>query len=140
MFVKGWLFYRAGEAAPARVEDAPELAADHGRGWWVTRSAWLAFAQREAPAGWSVLPRLAWLAPRKLAGAPGGREESAVAASTAVAPPADPATLVAALTRPHDPLLVAAFEADGAGGYREQSRGFIVPDDWPARAAAFSRL
>ncbi len=137
MFVKGWLFYPAG--AMASVEDAPELAADHGRGWWVTRSAWPAFAQREAAAGWSVLPRLAWLAPRTLTAEPRGREDSVVAASTAVAPPADPATLIAAVVRPHDPVLVAAFEADGAGGYREQSRGFIVPDDWPARAAAFSR-
>jgi len=139
MFVKGWLFYPAGAMAQSRVEDAPELAADHGRGWWVTRSAWPAFAQGEAAAGWSVLPRLAWLAPRRLTGEPSGPEDSAVAASTAVASPADPATLIDTLVRPHDPVLVAAFKADAAGGYREQSRGFIVPDDWPARAAAFSR-
>ncbi|MBV8259809.1 MAG: DUF1853 family protein [Paraburkholderia sp.] len=139
MFVKGWLFYPAGEGAPSRVTDAPELAADHGRGWWVTRSAWPAFAQCEAAAGWSVLPRLAWLAPHWLTDEPSGHEDNAVVASMTVAPPADPATVIAALVRPHAPVLVAAFEADAAGGYREQSRGFIVPDDWPARAAAFSR-
>ncbi|WP_322029819.1 DUF1853 family protein [Paraburkholderia sp. J76] len=130
MFVKGWLFYRAGASAPSRVEDAPELAADHGRGWWVTRSDWPAFAQQQAADGWSVLPRLAWLAPRQL-GAP--------QTSAHVAPPVDADALGAALARPDAPVLVAAFTIDSAGGYREQSRGFIVPDDWPARAAAFSR-
>ncbi len=134
MFVKGWLFYRAGEAAPSRVEDAPELAADHGRGWWVTRSDWPAFARQQAADGWSVLPRLAWLAPRRLAAAPGAAQATASTAS-----PIDPNALVTALARPDDPVLVAAFATDGAGGYREMSRGFIVPDDWPARAAAFSR-
>ncbi|MCP3709357.1 DUF1853 family protein [Paraburkholderia sp. CNPSo 3274] len=129
MFVKGWLFYRAGKAAPSRVEDAPELAADHGRGWWVMRSDWPAFAQQQAADGWNVLPRLAWLAPRRLAAAPG----------TAVAAPVDPNALLDALARPDDPVLVAAFSADSTGGYRELSRGFIVPDDWPARAAAFAR-
>ncbi|MCP3722879.1 DUF1853 family protein [Paraburkholderia sp. CNPSo 3272] len=123
MFVKGWLFYRAGQAAPSRVEDVPELAADHGRGWWVTRSDWPAFAGQQAADGWSVLPRLAWLAPRRLA----------------AAPTVDPDALLDALARPDEPALIAAFTADGTGGYREQSRGFIVPDDWPARAAAFAR-
>ncbi|HKR39297.1 MAG TPA: DUF1853 family protein [Paraburkholderia sp.] len=123
MFVKGWLFYRAGVAAPSRVEDAPELAAGHGRGWWVTHSDWPAFAGQQAADGWSVLPRLAWLAPRRLA----------------AAPTVDPNAILDALARPDEPVLIAAFTADSAGGYREQSRGFIVPDDWPARAAAFAR-
>ncbi|MEM5312633.1 DUF1853 family protein [Paraburkholderia sp. JHI869] len=132
MFVKGWLFYRVGEAAPSQVEDAVELAADHGRGWWVTRSDWQAFARQQAADGWSALPRLAWLAPRNL-------DAVQINAHMAVAPPVDPDALVAALARPDDPVLVAAFTADSTGGYRERSRGFIVPDDWPARAAAFSR-
>jgi hypothetical protein len=137
MLVKGRLFYRAGEVMPSPVQDAPELAADHGRGWWVTRSEWPAFAQRQAASGWCALPRLAWLAPRTLprdAAQPGGD-----AILTALAAPADPETLLAALTRPHDPALVAAFMADSAGGYRECSRGFIVPDDWPELAAEYAR-
>jgi hypothetical protein len=160
MFVKGWLFYRAGQAAVSRVEDAPELSVDHGRGWWVTHSDWLAFAQQQAADGWSALPRLAWLAPRRLqraqtAGEQGEGDATAqpaastapdddsqradFAASTAVVSPVAPEALFAALTRPQDPVLVAAFAVDGEGGYREQSRGFIVPDDWPARAADFAR-
>ncbi|WP_063744699.1 DUF1853 family protein [Paraburkholderia oxyphila] len=175
MFVKGWLFYRAGKGAGATPGDPPELAARHGRGWWVTHADWADFAEREGVDGWSALPRLAWLAPRRIrseppraegfderaafatnsqvgdpqgngrnAGshAPGerrGAEEDTLAARTAVAAPVPAATLCASLTRPHEPAMVAAFNADGAGGYVERSRGFIVPDDWPARARAFAR-
>jgi uncharacterized protein len=143
MFVKGWLFYRAGEAESLRAEDPPELAADHGRGWWVTHAAWPGFARQQAADGWSVLPRLAWLAPRRLAGAHVPNDsDSAPGASftvgTTIARPTHPEALLTRLARPHDPVLVAAFVSDGAGGYREQSRGFIVPDDWPERAAAFA--
>ncbi|QGZ62892.1 DUF1853 family protein [Paraburkholderia acidisoli] len=172
MFVKGWLFYRATQAADTAEPGAPELAADHLRGWWVTRSGWAAFARAHAADGWSVLPRLAWLAPRRLgcrADATNGedlraatsrpeggaaehsggtkeegaaRSSSAWKARSAVAGPVDAGTLIdaiAASARPDEPTLVAAFVADGAGGYRERSRGFIVPDDWPGQAAAFAR-
>ncbi|MFD1556405.1 DUF1853 family protein [Paraburkholderia silviterrae] len=197
MFVKGWLFYRAGNGAGAKRGDPPELAARHGRGWWVTHADWADFAKREGVDGWSTLPRLAWLAPRRIrpepsrmdesderaafatnsqigdpqdngrdalsnalgqrsdvesplapvaaAGQPAqrgerrGGEEDTLAARTAVAAPVTAATLFASLTRPHEPAMVAAFVADGAGGYVERSRGFIVPDDWPARARAFAR-
>ncbi|WP_322043338.1 DUF1853 family protein [Paraburkholderia sp. J67] len=148
MFIKGWLFYRAGE----QMAEAPELAEGHGRGWWVTHADWRAFAERTGADGWSVLPRLAWLAPRRLES---GREfatnsqfsvphendnyAAARAARTDVHAPTDPASLFESLERPHDPTMVVAFIADGAGGYVEHSRGFIVPDDWPARAQAYAR-
>jgi len=156
MFVKGWLFYPAagGDAAgPSR--DPAELAPGHPRGWWVTRENWPGFADAYPAAGWSVLPRLAWLAPRWLAGE-GGRDEAAddatatlardvdqtgasqaVASHAAIAPPAAPHTLFERPGRPGEPVMVAAFRADD-GGYRELSRGFIVPDDWPARARVFA--
>jgi uncharacterized protein len=158
MFVKGWLFYRVGKGAGTPPGDPPELAVQHGRGWWVTHADWAGFAEREAAQGWSVLPRLAWLAPRRLApGAPQSAEAASgpepatdfptgfatdfatgSPARTAIATPMDPATLFASLTRAHEPVMVAAFSADGAGGYAERSRGFIVPDDWPERAQAFA--
>jgi Uncharacterized protein conserved in bacteria len=50
MFIKGWLFYRAGET-PA---DPVELDPSHGRGWWVTRSEWTDFAEAHAQM-WRVL-------------------------------------------------------------------------------------
>jgi uncharacterized protein len=132
MFVKGWLFYRAG----AFVSDPASLAPEHARGWWVTRSAWLAFASQQAADGWSVLPRMAWLAPRRIeAGAQTGEPTSGMA----LAPPVDPETLLAHLPRPGEPVMIAAFGGDCVNGYIERSRGFIVPDDWPAHAQAFAR-
>ncbi|WP_322007408.1 DUF1853 family protein [Paraburkholderia tropica] len=181
MFVKGWLFYRADPHADHAATNAPEVAAAHGRGWWVTHADWADFAARHGADGWSVLPRLAWLAPRRLdarelaqgdrpeiatncqsgdAAASGGgagvherlaagsADEMSIKRATqadgflnrlAVARPTDSATLFANLLRKHDPVMVAAFVADGVGGYIEHSRGFIVPDDWPERASAFAR-
>ncbi|HKT97383.1 MAG TPA: DUF1853 family protein [Paraburkholderia sp.] len=199
MFVKGWLFYRAGKGAGATPGDPPELAARHGRGWWVTHADWADFADRVGVDGWSVLPRLAWLAPRCIrpetlrtgdssdraafatnsqigdpqddgrdaashsAGQQRGGdrpsafqgqgdrhesrraarrlvgEEDTFAARSAVAAPVTAAKFFSGLARTHEPVMVAAFDADGAGGYVERSRGFIVPDDWPARAQAFAR-
>jgi uncharacterized protein len=148
MFIKGWLFYRA----DGQSVDAPELTQAHGRGWWVTHADWMAFAQRSNVDGWSVLPRLTWLAPRHLPCRPSiatnsqvgepqesGRDAAAKASLTEVDGPTDPTALFANLARPHEPVMVGAFVADGAGGYVERSRGFIVPDDWPERARAYAR-
>ena len=132
MFVKGWPFYRAG----AVVSDPPSLAPGHACGWWVTRTEWSAFAARHAADGWSVLPRLAWLAPRRIDAGVLMRES---ASGTSIAAPVDPETLLAHLPRPGEPSMVAAFAGDCASGYVERSRGFIVPDDWPAKAQAFAR-
>lgn len=166
MFVKGWLFYQAGASAPAAVNDPPALARGHARGWWVTRTEWPAFAAQQVADGWSALPRMAWLAPRRIAGgkrelssgmAAAGRMQSELSLRAArsgervvdvpgtfadqmsVAAPVDPETLLAHLPRLDEPVMVAAFVADTANGYIEQSRGFIVPDDWPAQARAFAR-
>jgi uncharacterized protein len=171
MFVKGWLFYRAGARL---MSDPPALAPAHARGWWVTRSEWPAFAAQQAADGWSVLPRLAWLAPRRIAatdvmraetslrtaevvgvpksasggstadntasdaGAERTRRSATFADRTSIAAPVDPETLLAHLPRPGEPAMVGAFAADSANGYVERSRGFIVPDDWPAQAQAFA--
>lgn len=151
MFVKGWLFYRADVGAQVLQGEPPELAPDHTRGWWVTRADWPAFAAQQRAAGWSVLPRLAWLAPRRLAAERAGVAEGTGAvppvdtatagsgARGAIAPPVDPDILFDHVLRRDEPVMVVAFAVDGAHGYAEQSRGFIVPDDWPARAQAFAR-
>jgi uncharacterized protein len=137
MFVKGWLFYREGAGTQGQPA---ELAPDPMRGWWVTRSDWPAFAAQRRAAGWSVLPRLAWLAPRRLAGgSDAGQKGHDVNERAAIATPVDPAVLLDHVLRRDEPEMVAAFAGDGANGYVEQSRGFIVPDDWPARAQAFAR-
>jgi len=86
-----------------------ELAGDHLRGWWKTVSEWRESAGDEVCA---VLPRLDWLAER----------DSSTAEQVSV-------------ENLSSPLMVATYDPDTG---RERSRGFIVPDDWPERAARFT--
>ncbi|CAG4892256.1 DUF1853 family protein [Paraburkholderia saeva] len=134
MFIKGWLFYGAtqsetgetGETGPG--QGAPQVNPAHARGWWATRADWPAFSATQA-AVWKVLPRLEWLAPRRYeAGEPSPQ-------TTFV----DAATLLVQLERQTGPTMVASFAPDDAGRWIEQSRGFVVPDDWPRRGQAFAR-
>ncbi|MFL9863190.1 DUF1853 family protein [Paraburkholderia fungorum] len=125
MFIKGWLFYRAGQT-PA---DPAELDPSHGRGWWVTRSDWPDFAAAHAQT-WRVLPRLEWLAPR--------RHEKGDTTTLAFAF-ADQQTLAEQTSSQQGPTMVAAFAADSVGNLVELSRGFIVPDAWPELAQAYAR-
>jgi hypothetical protein len=142
MFIKGWLFYRHGETPL----DAPELDPSHGRGWWVTRTDWAAFATAHAApaAHWRSLPRLEWLAPRRYEAA---AALDASGAGEAVAPATVPASagfvgataLAAQFADHHGPFMAAAFAQDDVGNWLERSRGFIVPDDWPQQARAYAR-
>jgi hypothetical protein len=128
MFIKGWLFYRHGQmpTEPAELDPA------HGRGWWVTRADWPAFAQARTDARkWRLLPRLEWLAPRRAQFEVNATETTYV----------DAATLAAQISHQqlHGPTMVAAFAEDGAGYLIECSRGFIVPDEWPEEARLYAR-
>ncbi|MFL9906211.1 DUF1853 family protein [Paraburkholderia sp. RL17-337-BIB-A] len=125
MYIKGWLFYRVGEAPAGPAELDPS----HGRGWWVTRSDWSDFAAAHAQT-WRLLPRLEWLAPR--------RHERREAEASGIAF-ADAHTLAEQISNQHGPTMVAAFADDGVGNLIERSRGFIVPDDWPGRAQAYAQ-
>lgn len=126
MFVKGWLFYRWGEAAlaPQVVDPA------HHRGFWVTQGEWAAFCAQRPTARWAMLPRLAWLTPR-----PGivGQDLEAAGLSA-------PDALNEQLGPHSGPVMVAAFERESSGieRWREMERGFWVPDEWPAQARAFA--
>jgi len=111
--VKGWLFYPAGaRAGMAGIESA------HCQGFWCAVSE-LDAAHDER---FVVLPRLQWLAPYR-------GDDVAL----------DGAQLVAALAQRFAqtpmPVLVARVQAQGSVQV-EMARGFIVPDDWRARAAA----
>ncbi len=128
MFIKGWLFYRAGET-PA---DPAELDPSHGRGWWVTRGEWTDFAAAHAQT-WRVLPRLEWLAPRWHESGVSGEAEGVGSVFV------DAGTLAAQTSHQHGPTMVAAFVADNAGNLIERSRGFIVPNEWPELAQAYAR-
>ncbi|SAK59034.1 hypothetical protein AWB76_02669 [Caballeronia temeraria] len=126
LFIKGRLFYHGldGDA----VVPAPEIGAHHLRGWWLTASEW-----REARAhasgderAWVVQPRMAWLASRRL---------DASAAGTLIA---ESDAIRSRLEATIAPTMIAAYMRDEAGQWIEESRGFIVPDDWPARAREFA--
>jgi hypothetical protein len=115
-FVKGWLFYHAASAAPMAG-----LGREHCHGFWCTSDQWSAIAG-DGPC--VVLPRLQWLAPFKGGAASalhnGGQLQQWLRDYFAHA---------------SAPVLVASVVPCQAGVV-EVARGFVVPDDWPARAAA----
>lgn len=131
MFVKGWLFYRWDDSeAGAQAPPAPaEIDPAHGRGFWLTRAQWPGLSAGRAD-GWAVLPRLAWLAPRRRIAADSAEAEGVLTAEA----------LDERLAQQSGPTMVVAFAPDGSGRHwRERARGFVVPDDWPERASAFAR-
>ncbi len=126
MFVKGWLFYRWPE--PPTLAEAVDPS--HHRGFWATREEWAQLCESRAGARWMVLPRLAWLAPR-----PAIVEEESLAEGLV-----ERDVLAERFAQQNGPTMIAAFEPARAalGHWRETQRGFVVPDDWPARARAFA--
>jgi hypothetical protein len=127
--VKGWLFYEEGREWPI-----DGVAPDHCRGYWRTLSA-QAGAQGEQ---FVVMPRLQWLAPLKIAAvrpAPGAEGQL----SPTPAPLAREdllQTLEQKFAVDPSPVMVAtvAMVTDEGEWLVEQERGFVVPDDWRARA------
>lgn len=114
--VKGWLFYPAG-AAP-RMEG---ISQRHCRGFWCALSE---LANRDGDL-FVVLPRLQWLAPY--------RGQDAVHGAAALQ-----ALLAVQFETAPMPVLVALVRETTAGTQRvlvEAARGFVVPDNWRARAA-----
>ncbi|MES2129518.1 MAG: DUF1853 family protein [Pseudomonadota bacterium] len=109
--VKGWLFYPKGTFVGMEGIDP-----GHCRGFWC--------AQQEVAAlpgdAFVILPRMLWLAPVKTPETHRLLSRAALAAVLEGAPM---------------PVLVAAV-CEENGYLVEQERGFIVPDDWRARAAA----
>ena len=110
--VKGWLFY------PLDRSGAMDgISQQHCRGFWC------ALGEVGALAGerFVVLPKLQWLAPYRGSDASVSRDE--LKAMLAVQFEAVPM-----------PVLVAVVREE-AGMFIETGRGFIVPDNWRARAA-----
>ncbi len=120
LFVKGRLFYRDHERLPNLP---PELATDHLRGWWKTASEW---RDSKGDGVFAVVPRLAWLAERTLS----AEEGEALAMETAL--------LSERVAEISTPIMVASYERAADDIWHERSRGFIVPDEWPERAAQFA--
>jgi hypothetical protein len=111
--VKGWLFYPAG---PQALMDG--ILQAHCRGFWCALDEVGALPGEH----FVVLPRLQWLAPYR--GAPDQgvltplQLQAALAAQLAISPA---------------PVLIASVR-EHEGSVIELERGFVVPDDWRARA------
>jgi len=122
--VKGWLFYPDGQAPRL-----PGIGPDHCRGRWHTLSGFAAAAGER----FIVMPRLQWLAPLQVPAQPAND------GTVAPTPPAlGRADLIPLLTEKfaadRSPVMVAAVRQEG-DWLVEATRAFIVPDDWPERAA-----
>jgi hypothetical protein len=112
--VKGWLFYPTGSNQPMGG-----ISAQHCRGFWCALNE---VGELEGEQ-FVVLPRLQWLAPFRADTMDGLLSRAELQAALAGRFEAGPM-----------PVLVAAVRRQD-GGLAEIERGFIVPDDWRARAA-----
>jgi hypothetical protein len=117
--VKGWLFYPAGAQ-----RDMDGISAQHCRGFWCPVGE-VELLDDEA---FIVLPRLQWLAPYR------GSGENPVLNREQLR-----ALLATQFETLPMPVLVAAVRVE-QGALLETARGFIVPDDWRARAAFRQKL
>ncbi len=110
--VKGWLFYPAGQAA-----GMDGIAPDHCRGFWCGIDA------LHDCGNFVVLPRMQWLAPYK-------------ASSRAQVMDGEQLRrwLADYFAQASAPALVAQV-GEAGGSVLEMRRGFVVPDDWRAKAA-----
>ncbi|MEQ1669132.1 MAG: DUF1853 family protein, partial [Sulfuriferula sp.] len=108
--LKGWLFY----PVAAVPQPALGLSAHHLQAWW---GRW---GQFSLPPGlrWQVLPRLSWLTPAMAIDATNLLDEADFVLH-----------LAAHFAQHQTPVLVSGLmQLDG--GWREHTRGFIVPSDW----------
>lgn len=115
--VKGWLFYHGQTPAPA-LTNPSGISATHCCGFWCSLSE----LDDKAAKHCVLLPRLSWLAPAKIP-----NEEIQ-----------DTEQLKRQLAEQFKcdkmPVLIAIMQVQNDGYAIEVDRGFIVPDDWRARA------
>lgn len=123
ILLKGYLFYpaqRDWETAPLTSDG---ISTAHLRGWWTSVDV-LHIPVMSAASRWYQVPRLSWLSPVQL---------------TEVQAQALPnhQSLLEALSitqrkQELDPILLAELTQASDGHWREISRGFVVPEGWPA--------
>lgn len=119
--IKGWLFYHRDDGSALASSG---VAATHCRGFWGTLNEFEQFQD----ASFTVLPRLSWLAPAR------------VPFDTCMDRQQMGQWLSEHFSKDPMPVMLALIRAEQEcfdGGERmgwETARGFIVPDDWRARA------
>lgn len=120
--VKGWLFYPLGAALS--LPPAMGIAADHCRGFWCDAAALQEID--DGTTGYAVLPRLSWLAPARL---PAGQ---CLPLAKLLG------RLEEIFTADDSPVMVAQcrLKEGSEPHWLEVMRGFVVPPQWQARAAA----
>lgn len=112
--VKGWLFYRDGDAWSPHVHGTSPA---HCRGFWCALSE----MENHPDERYAVLPRLQWLAPIRLPSQETMTKKALLA------------HLSAHFAQDTMPVMVARM-AEGGDFAIEAERGFVVPDDWRTRA------
>jgi hypothetical protein len=114
--VKGWLFDPLDERYA--VEDHPDTHPRAARGWWVHHGSLADFSpeiENKGAERWLRLRHDRWMSP--ISSAPADRLF------------ASPGQLLSG-AHPQRAHLVAGL-AESADGWREVTRGFVVPDGWP---------
>lgn len=112
--VKGWLFYRDGDAWSPRVHGTSPV---HCRGFWCALSE----METHPDDRYVILPRLQWLAPLRAS-----LQQTMTKGELL-------AHLAAHFARDTMPVMTARMAEDGDCAI-EIERGFVVPDDWGTRA------
>ena len=123
-FFKGYLFYPATSdwRYPAAIphDSSPE----HLRGWWCHAGQPELIPYVGASSRWLSLSRLRWLSPVFSREAEPGLNRAELEAM-----------LAEHFAGSDKPLLLAELQPEADGIWREVSRGFVVPSQWPHPAA-----
>ncbi len=149
LFLRGWLFYPLmsghGEAIASETSLPALLNPQHLHGWWGTTQAWSDRAHSLGAEVWRVLPRLQWMAPRRIDSA--GADAAVLVDATTLrerldahfgAPPLAPTpTANSNGSAQPGPWLIAGF-ARQQDLWVEVTRGFVVDDAWPERARRYA--
>lgn len=119
--LKGYLFYPASDDWQTAEIDSIGISSQHLRGWW-TRLNDFAVPVQDASSRWLYLPRLQWLS-------------SAFIAADDAHKLMNFKTLhdfcLSRLARKQRPPLIAEMQVGDNGCWREVSRGFVLPEQWP---------
>jgi hypothetical protein len=118
-FIKGYLFYPAGNQAPADLPGG--ISANHLRGWWLHHGS-APLLVHASGSMWCVLERLDWLSPCRLSAVQGGQALSLAAMME---------SMERHFAASHKPLLLAELRTNPDGSLDEISRGFVVAPSWP---------
>ena len=121
VLLKGYLFYPADMDWDSAPLPCAGISPTHLRGWW-TRIDALQIPAASTASRWCRVPRLAWLAPVRVAA---GHAQALVTQADLAGFCRDQ------FARRAEPFMLAELAAAEDGSWREISRGFVVHGHWP---------